>query len=329
MATLRHSMVAPVLLSLLPAALGLLGACELFYDPAAPPFDDRLMSTVMVDDVFGDLRRSDVEMTVLDNGSRRYLLVRGRDKGGGERTVAFDEDLKVRMSRSDVWDIRNAFVDVNGNFVVERMLFDRGFSLEEEEIYDNPPDSERVTGVATPSGVVLLGVENHSLEAGPLYDSDWNGPSGISSNDIHPDADANAREGFRLKAAQHDVGRARSGLVLWNDALSRVFVIEVSASLAVDMQDPGLAGGTFVTDEARYITVSARDYDPVFYTRRGVVVLRDKRDHEVFDIDSGERLDTYHVASNAEFAFAYSPDGRWVYTLDKSRLRLYKARTWW
>lgn len=319
--------VALTTIALVVAVIG----CELFYDSATPPFSDRMTVTTLVDDVFGDLRRSDVTMTVLMNDDQHHLVVRGRGKGGDERTAVFDKNLKMVMNRSGLWDISNAFVDSNGNFVIDRRLFDRDFTLLSDEAYTDLPPGERVTGMATPSGVVLISVEDETIWGGPRYDEDWNfvDGTGPTENEIHPEAAENDTPlgGFGLLSSQHDTRRDRTGLVLWNQNIARVFVVEVSASLAEELADPGLA--EFLTDSAPYVVISARDYTPVFYTRRGIVVVRDHDEHAVLDLESGRVTDTYSIASSGDFAFAYSPDGRWVYTLDESRLRLYKARVWW
>ncbi|TVR30094.1 MAG: hypothetical protein EA404_13680 [Spirochaetaceae bacterium] len=325
MATVRALLLLPLLL--------LLGACDLFYDPAAPPFDDRIVLMRTVDDIFGDLH-SDVEMTVLDNGSRHFLLVHGRDRHGEERTVAFDSRLRVRMNRPHLWEVRHAYVDVNGDFVIDQTLFSgTDFSLLSDNVYSDPPPNFPAGGIATAAGTVIVRVENSVLRAGPLYGDDWNF-SDIDSEyvediDVHPGpVDPDPLNGFELRAAQHDSGRGRSGLVLWNSEISRTFVIEISAQLAVDMQAGDFAG-SHVTDEAPYLVLSANKDSPVFYTRRGVVLLHDSGQHRVYKMDSGRRSASYDAGRSGEFAFAYSPDGDWLYWIDLSRRTLYKGRTWW
>ncbi len=308
----------------------LLGACDLFYDPAAPPFDDRIALMRTVDDIFGDLHGG-VEMTVLDNGSRHFLLVHGRDRHGEERTVAFDSRLRVRMNRPHLWEIRNAYVDVNRNFVIDQTLFSGGdFSLLDDDVYSGAPPGFPAGGIATAAGTVIARVENSVLRAGPRYADDWSvSDNNEADTNVHPDpVDPNPLDGFEMRAAQHDSGRNRSGLVLWNSAISRMFVIEISAQLAEEMQAGGHAG-SYVTDEAPHLVLSADQHSPLFYTRRGVVLLHDSGEHRVYDIGSGRRTASYDAGRSGDFAFAYSPDGKWVYWLDLSRRTLYKGRTWW
>ena len=303
----------------------LLGACDLFHDSALPPFDDRIALTRTVDDIFGDLH-SGAEMTLLDNGSRHFLLVRGRDRNGEERTVAFDSRLRVRMNRPPLWEIRNAYVDVNGDFVIDQTLFSGGdFSLLTNDVYGGTPPAFPAGGIATAAGTVIVRVQSSVLRAGQRYAGDWSvSDTEVRDTQVHPDPD----NGFELRSAQHDSGRNRSGLVLWNSEISRMFVIEISAQLAEEMQ-AGTFAGSYVTDDAPHLILSTDEHSPLFYTRRGVVVLHDSGEHRVYDIGSGRRIASYDAAGSGDFSFAYSPDGDWVYWLDLSRLTLYKGRTWW
>ncbi|TVQ37907.1 MAG: hypothetical protein EA384_10485 [Spirochaetaceae bacterium] len=307
----------------------LLGACQLFIDPAAPPFDDRLVLTRLVDDIFGDLR-DETEMTVLDNGSRHFLLVRGRDRHGQQRTVAFDSRLRVRMNRLHLWDQDSAFADLNGDFVVGHSLFSGSdFRLLSDNVYGDPPPEPPefpATGIQTAAGTVIVRVDSNVLQAGPLYAADW---SVISTEIRNIPLNADPAGGFEWRSARHDPGRGRSGLVLWNSEIKRTFVIEISAQAAAEMQDGSFPGGAHVTDELPHLIISTNEHSPVFYTRRGVVVLHDRREHRVYHRATGRRIATYEYGNGGDFSFAYSPDGKWVYSMDHSRRRLYKARTWW
>ena len=330
--------MAAVKPALAAAAAVLLAGCALLVDSAEPPFGDRVAVTRSVEDVFEGFDSGWFEMNVLDNGSRQFLVVFGIGPDGRERIVAFDSDLRRRLSRAELGEIRTAFVHVNGDFVIGDTQFDRrDFSLKEEAIdYSDPPPSPPRTGMATDAGVLtklrIPQPDTEQLETGPRYTDTWDMVAVIAVNPLHPDPasadplDPDPLPGFELRAAHHDPARNRSGLVLWNDVLSRFFVIELSGEF-VDELVFGTFMGEFITDLTPYISVSAPHWASVFYTRRGVVVVDD--DHTVYRFPSGSRRGEYSRDWRGEFSYAYSPDGRWVYMLDRSRLRLYKAHTWW
>lgn len=330
--------MASLRLTLILALTALLGGCQLFYDSAAPPFIDRLAATRTVDGFFGDLGASEADMHVLDNGSRHFLLLRAFDKSGVWRTVAFDGSLRVREQRTDLWELRNSFVDVNGDFVIGTFLFSGAdFSFQGEQSYDRP-NNHRVTALLTDDlRLVVIAVseddaQNAALRAGPAYDADWIEVTGNAPFDIHPDdpITLNPLNGFELRAAQHDPGRGRSGLVLWNRTIGRFFVIELSSDLAARLADNTYTE-EFLTDEAPHIILAQKDNTEIFYTRRGVVVIDrdDEKRHIVYSITSGNRIAEYRFDPRGDYSYAYSPDGRWVYSLDHRRGRLYKASTWW
>lgn len=324
------------LLAVLIALTSTFAGCELFQDPAAPPFVDRLAATRDVGSLFGDLRDFGVDLNVVDNGERSFLLVRGRGRDGRDRVIAFDESLRTRMTTNDLWDIDNAFVDAAGNFVIARSIFS---GTDFSPVNDAPHgfmDDDRYTGIVTAAGAAVAIVSlagDSQLQAGPSYDGDWqnvNDPG--PTHDIHPDpAEPTALLGFDRMQARHDVSRGRSGLALWNWQLSRYVVVELSAVLVGDMQNGSLpADVDFLTEVAPHIIVGRREWDSVFYTRRGVVVVSEDEDrHTVYRMSDGSRIGEYQADYGGDYRFAYSPDGRWVYSLDLRRGRLYKARTWW
>lgn len=320
--------------------------CDLlsFHDSAAPPFVDRLAITRDVGSLFGDLRDKGVgiEMNVVDNGERSFLLVRGPGRDNLPRVIAFDESLGTRATIDDLWDIRNAFVDAAGNFVVARSIFSgTDFSPIGDAAHGFMSD-DRYTGILREAGgaaaVVMLSIVGDiGLEAGPSYDAEWGTVSNLEeAYEIHPDPASGLEpppplSAFRRMHAGHDVSRGRSGLALWNEQLSRYLVLELSSALVGDMQDDSVPPAvSFLTEVAPHIFVGRRDWDSVFYTRRGVVVVSDDDEqHTVYRMSDGSRIGQYSADYGRDYLFAYSPDGRWVYSLDLRRGRLYKARTWW
>ncbi|TVQ96530.1 MAG: hypothetical protein EA403_15960, partial [Spirochaetaceae bacterium] len=81
--------------------------------------------------------------------------------------------------------------------------------------------------------------------------------------------------------------------------------------------------------EATVVLLPTQDRDdPVFYTRRGIVVVRRYGDHEVYSL-AGNRTASYRLDDRGDFDYAYSPDGRWVFVVDRQRGRLFRASTWW
>ncbi len=322
-------------------AVVILAGCSLLVDPAEPPFGDRIVATRSVESVLGDFNRHDLRMSVLDNGSRQYLLVHGAGPDGRRHTVVFADNLSRRLSRPDLWDVEIAFVHVNGDFVIGDAQFaGRDFSpvADPIEFGDDPePPPHPRTGIARPGDLLFVAVggdDRSELILGPAYSEDWTAMASPNPNDppsvpIYPDPgsdpdDPGALGGFGLRAAHHDLGRGRSGLVFWNEELHRTIVIEISPELAGELiDDPP----DFVTDSAPTLVLSARDYHEVIYTRSGIVVI--DQDHTLYDLSSGNRKAEYSRDWGGDFIYAYSPDGRWLYALDLQRYRLYKARTWW
>ncbi len=339
---IRFPVVAAVLSAI---AVLFLSGCELFVDPAAPPFDDRIALTRRIDDVFALSPRGGVEMTVVDNGSGYFLLMRGPGRDGTDRVVAFDSSLRVRMNRTDLWAVPFAAPDANGDFVVGNVLFSGSTFALANPALPVPGDTHAVVSSGLVNGIITTEDPAYTdLRMSRSFDDAWGNldPPG-ELYPLFPDLVADPDGliplgGFELVAAQHDPGRDRSGVILWNQLRARHFVVVLARSAVADPLPTPLAPPQYFDDiddaypnidETAVVLLPTQERDqPVFYTRRGIVVVRRDGDHEVYSL-AGNRTASYRMDGRGDFDFAYAPDGRWMFFVDRQRGRLFRASTWW
>lgn len=336
--------VSPMTRNLSPLifAVGILlfGGCELFHDPALPPFSDRVVLTRSINDVFALSTRTGVEMTVVDNGTSSFLLIRGPGRDGSERVVAFDTSLRIRMNRTDLWNIPFAAPDANGDIVIGNTLFSgSAFSVIDPGL-PVPGDFALVSSAADNALVSVTEDAGEPVDSALrieiVFQADWvTAGTADETYPIFPDPWADpplsvALGGFELLSSQHDPGRDRSGVVLWNQVLARHFVVVLRRSAVTDpLPPPGPDDYLNDLEDATVVPLPTQDrYQRVYYTRRGIVVVGYDGDHEVYSL-TGNRTARFRVNDRDDYEYAYAPDGEWMYIIDRTRGRLSRASTWW
>ena len=265
------------------------------------------------------------QLNILDNGNKEYLFLYMEYGYGsaGRKVVILDEYLKVKEYYDDD-DItielgKLNMVDVNGNFVVGRTVFNEDLSFKE-----NIAVNENITFFGFADDYTGAGFNfTFNMTGNLMYYDTFNPDWTIAANGSFPVGPAS---NYYLIKTTYDHNRSLISFIFSDSEYNNTNYYSI---FTINDFFPGALGVTVLLDHSSTVSFSNLDSDSISYTEDGIAGIYQDYELKLISLMSGSTIDEYEDWEREDLVYAYDLKGKYFYFLDTNNNSIYKYYTWW